>query len=295
MPEIPTQPQPISNQKSINWKRMLVVAVIVAIVIGLGVLIFLILQPKEEPTTTNKTAPSANISTPSAEKDETADWKTIKGEISRWQKSGAYRFDFKAPNEFEITTPYPNISADYKKYYFGAEGSGITFFAGPMEGPGPLTMLYGRAAKSNLCPESFKLQVLGEGSFEVCNILQIDGRKALFLLEVYIRPSLHASACERDASLHVVYNLSEGTSLYFKPELEVLKEIIEPWDKVPTSPVYDDEGLPQVCPENIDYSKVKENLAAKIKSIKDAKGLSESDNRTLKTLYQVIATFKFLD
>ncbi len=55
MPEVPTQPQPTSNQKSINWKRILIIAVIGAVVIGVGVLIFLIIQQKEETTTPPKT------------------------------------------------------------------------------------------------------------------------------------------------------------------------------------------------------------------------------------------------
>ena len=76
MPEIPTQPQPTSNQKALNWKRITVIAVIGAVVIGLGVLIFLLLQPKEEttPVTTKK-------ATPSAKKDETADWKTVVNDV----------------------------------------------------------------------------------------------------------------------------------------------------------------------------------------------------------------------
>lgn len=81
MPEIPTQPQPTPNQKSINWKGILIVVVIGAIIIGLGVFIFLIFQPKPETTstvTTKKATPSAKIATPSAEKDETADWDTYK-------------------------------------------------------------------------------------------------------------------------------------------------------------------------------------------------------------------------
>ncbi len=80
MPEITTQPQPTPNQKSINWKNILIGAVIGAVAIGLGVLIFLLLQPKDEissTVTTKKATPSVKISTPSAKKDETSDWKTF--------------------------------------------------------------------------------------------------------------------------------------------------------------------------------------------------------------------------
>ncbi len=97
MPEIPTQPQPTSNQKSINWKRILIVAVIGAVVIGLGVLVFLILQPKDEATSTvtsKKVTPSAKISTPSAKKDEPADWKIY--------SSKSIGFQIKYPLEVEI-------------------------------------------------------------------------------------------------------------------------------------------------------------------------------------------------
>jgi hypothetical protein len=88
MPEIPPQPQPTSNKKAINWKRVLIVALVGAIVIGLGVLIFLILQPKEETPTT------ANKATPSAKKDETADWKTYTGKY----------YTFKYPTDWKIET-----------------------------------------------------------------------------------------------------------------------------------------------------------------------------------------------
>ncbi len=75
--------QPTSNQKSINWKNILFVVVIAAVVLGLGVLIFLILQPREEPTTpitTKKATPSAEISTHSAKKDNTEDWKLVENQ-----------------------------------------------------------------------------------------------------------------------------------------------------------------------------------------------------------------------
>lgn len=271
----------------------LVLAFIALGAVVVGTIVYFQLTAKSlSPTqnTTNKTAtPSA---TPNA---SIGDWQTIRGEISKWQGSGAYRFEFKAPKEFKTNAPYPDIPQDSKKYYFGAEGSDITFFAGLMEGPGPLTVLYGRADKSELCTKPLELQDSG-GSFEVCDIIELDGRKALWLIDVYIGSDLHASACEQNASLNVVYNFGGGTSLFFTPELDVMKEIIEPWSSVPTTPVgLDDNGEYQVCPEGMDYGTVKNNLAAKIKSIREAKGLSEGDNQRLRVLYQILSTFKFLD
>src|SRR4030066_2271455 len=104
-----------------------------------------------------------------------------------------------------------------------------------MEGPGPLTVLHARAARRNLCNKPLAVQG-AEGSYEVCDITQIDDREALFLIEVRIGSDIHASACEQSASLHVVYNLSAGTSLFFTPKLNVLQEIIKPWAKIPTTP-----------------------------------------------------------
>ncbi len=98
MPEETPQQQPTLNQKSVSWKRILIVAVIAAVVIGLGVLIFFILQPKPETTstvTTKKATPSAKISTPSAKKDETADWKTYTNSV--------LKFSIKYPEEVEET------------------------------------------------------------------------------------------------------------------------------------------------------------------------------------------------
>ena len=84
MPEILTQPQPTSNQKALNWKRIIIAAVVAAFVIGLGVLIFLLFQPKEEvitPTTTKK-------ATSSAKKDETAYFDDYKFTEKDYARSG---------------------------------------------------------------------------------------------------------------------------------------------------------------------------------------------------------------
>ena len=80
MPEDSTQPQTTPEGKSINWKRILIGAVIGAVLVGIiGALVFYLYQSNQEetnPTTTPKTStPSAKIATPSAEKDETVDWK----------------------------------------------------------------------------------------------------------------------------------------------------------------------------------------------------------------------------
>ena len=104
MPEIPSQPQTTLTQKSINWKRVLVVVVTVAVVIGLVVLVFLILQPKPETistVTTKKATSSTKISTPSAEKDETADWKTYTSKT----------ISFKYPSGWSISD-YPYLRED---------------------------------------------------------------------------------------------------------------------------------------------------------------------------------------
>ncbi len=86
-----------NKPKGINWKNILIGVVIGVVLIGLGVLIFLILQPKPEPTTTvttKKATPAAKISTPSAEKDETADWETYTGET--------ISVSFKIPQNFIV-------------------------------------------------------------------------------------------------------------------------------------------------------------------------------------------------
>lgn len=84
MPEVSTQPQTISDQKSLNWKNIIIGIIIGAILVGLGALIFLILQSEPEVTpvvTTKKAMPSAKISTPSTKKDETADWEVFSDKI----------------------------------------------------------------------------------------------------------------------------------------------------------------------------------------------------------------------
>ena len=81
MTEVPTQPQSQPTKQGINWKNILIGAIIGAVLVGIigGLVLYLYQSSSEEttPTTTPKTStPSAKIPTPSAEKDETADWDT---------------------------------------------------------------------------------------------------------------------------------------------------------------------------------------------------------------------------
>lgn len=73
------QPSPSPLTKGINWKTIIIGVVIGAILLGIGgFLVYNAYQPKkEEPTvtTTKKVTSSAKPATPSAQKDETADWK----------------------------------------------------------------------------------------------------------------------------------------------------------------------------------------------------------------------------
>jgi hypothetical protein len=85
MAEAPVQPKPTSQ--GINWKNILIGAVIGAALVGVGLLIFYLYQGSSEETTTTTTktsTPSAKTATPSAEKDETANWKTYKNEQAQF-------------------------------------------------------------------------------------------------------------------------------------------------------------------------------------------------------------------
>ena len=79
MAEVPVQPQPTS--KGINWKTILIGAVIGGLVIVIGALGFYLYQGQSgETTSTQVTTPkkatdSSKQDTPTAEKDETADWE----------------------------------------------------------------------------------------------------------------------------------------------------------------------------------------------------------------------------
>jgi len=101
MPEIPTQPQSTSNQKSINWKKILVVVAIAAVVIGSGVLIFLLLQPKPTQNTTKNVTSYPIITTQSVKKSETTDWKTYTNKV--------YSFEVKYPTTWSLDY-YPSIN-----------------------------------------------------------------------------------------------------------------------------------------------------------------------------------------
>ncbi len=140
MPEIPTQSQPTPNQKSINWKRILIIAVIGAVVVGLGVLIFLLLQPKEETTstvTTKKATPPAKVATPSTEKDETSDWKTYENDDfsyqintpPTWFISDTYCKGEKRSNQVFIYDK--SLSADCGLEAVAKLGAKIAIYVGP--------------------------------------------------------------------------------------------------------------------------------------------------------------------
>ena len=69
-------------QKSLNWKNVLIGVAIGFVLIWVGVIIWwLLIQPKPKPTPTSSTSTTTtkkatSSATPSAQKDETAGWKT---------------------------------------------------------------------------------------------------------------------------------------------------------------------------------------------------------------------------
>src|SRR3990167_875717 len=79
------QPSPTPKPQGNSWKNIIIGVVIGAVLLGVGgFLVYNAYQPKkEEPTipTTKKATSSAKPSTPSAQKDETADWKTYSGSL----------------------------------------------------------------------------------------------------------------------------------------------------------------------------------------------------------------------
>ncbi|MDP2720746.1 MAG: PsbP-related protein [bacterium] len=83
--ETPANPTPIQTKpqsKGISWSKVIVAVVVILVVaglIGVGVWYYVDSQTKQEvPSVTNKiSTESAKTSTPSAQADETADWKTF--------------------------------------------------------------------------------------------------------------------------------------------------------------------------------------------------------------------------
>jgi hypothetical protein len=125
MPEVSSQPnQPASSpvqpeqSKGISWKKISVSVGLIAVVAGIiaGGLYWYFVQNEEEATTTGTTkvtTPSSKPATPSAEKDETADWKTFT------DSTGS--FSIKYPKEYtEVPIKADTVfgteirSADYK-------------------------------------------------------------------------------------------------------------------------------------------------------------------------------------
>lgn len=101
MAEVPTQPQSQPTTQGINWKNILIGAVIGVVVVGIiGALVFYLYQGSSEettPTTTPKTStPSAKTSTPEAKKDETADWKIYTNDT--------FDYSIKYPSDWPISS-----------------------------------------------------------------------------------------------------------------------------------------------------------------------------------------------
>ena len=98
MAEVPVQPQP--TPQGINWKTILIGAVIGGLVIVVGALGFYLYQGQsEETTSTQVTTPktstdSAKQATPSAKKDGAANWKVV--------TSNLVKVKFKVPPEWEV-------------------------------------------------------------------------------------------------------------------------------------------------------------------------------------------------
>lgn len=98
MAEVPVQPQPIS--KGINWKTVIVSAVVGGLVVGIGALGFYLYQGQSEDTTSTQvttpktTTDSTKQATPSAEKDETDDWKV--------HTDNVLGFQIKYPNDWFV-------------------------------------------------------------------------------------------------------------------------------------------------------------------------------------------------
>lgn len=70
MPEIPTQPQPTSNQKSINWKRIIIISVVVAVICFLLASGGFYVQNSILKKTSQETTESTTSATPSAKPRE---------------------------------------------------------------------------------------------------------------------------------------------------------------------------------------------------------------------------------
>lgn len=102
MAEVPTQPQSQPTKQGINWKNILIGAIIGAVLVGVGVLVFYLYQSSSEETTTTATpktsTPSAKTATPAAKKDETAGWAIFTNQ----------KFSLKYPNDWYAYDYYKN-------------------------------------------------------------------------------------------------------------------------------------------------------------------------------------------
>ena len=124
---------PVRTPHKINWIHILIGVVLGAGLLGAGFGVYLLTQSKEEPTTTpakvatpsSKQATSSSTVTPSAEKDETAGWKTLISVTPEFNSqvydpSLTIRFSFKYPPNFKvIKADLIDVVTDDPKYQQG--------------------------------------------------------------------------------------------------------------------------------------------------------------------------------
>jgi hypothetical protein len=128
MPEDSIQPQTTSEKKSLNWKKISLILLVVLFLISLVGFGLYLLIPRltEEPTSSTQpqkqATPSAKVSTPSAKKDETAGWKIFESKIHYYRVKYPTKWKFyrtsseiSPGSNYFVESVYLNLESDSDK------------------------------------------------------------------------------------------------------------------------------------------------------------------------------------
>jgi hypothetical protein len=124
----PAQPQ-VQGGKGISWKKIIVSVVVIAVVAGIiaGGLYWFFVLNEEETTTTETTkvsTPSSKQATPSAKKDETADWKTYTDTTTGASFKYPSNWSLKKVKEYSIKATAVTSPTGFNVYFALSGGTG---------------------------------------------------------------------------------------------------------------------------------------------------------------------------
>lgn len=203
MPEVSTQPN--TNQptpQGMNWKNIIIAAVIGGLVVGAGALAFYLYQGSTEettpttattPITSKKTDPPTKKETPTETKDETADWKVYSDSYK------GKKLTFKYPKDWSSVDK--QLNNEYVDYKVKKGDKLVKFFNNRPTGPGIPNQYPEKKTEDKLTAKTVMAEFDGKQVGVAEYISKIDGSWEIwgYVNEVTFNFSLHNSKVPSDS------------------------------------------------------------------------------------------------